>query len=80
MDIECLGGNYSMKQLNKYTTIGLLFNGLFLLGNGLNVMPEFFRGLFVALGLIFIVRGIYDEKYNISKLRNFKRKIFRNLL
>lgn len=66
-----------MKKYNKYISIGLFFNGLFLLGNCTNIIPEFFKGFFVGLGFMFIFLGMYSEYNDISKLRTLKAKIFK---
>ncbi len=62
-----------MKKLNNYIKFGLLFNGVFLLGNCTNLLPEFIKGLCVGLGLTLIFIGMYSENHDISKLKKFKK-------
>lgn len=69
-----------MKKFNNYTNLGLLFNGVFLFGNYTNLLPEFIKGLCVALGLILIFIGIYSENHDISKLRSYKKGILNRVL
>lgn len=69
-----------MKKFNNYINFGLLFYGIFLLGNCTNLLPEFIKGLCVGLGLILIFIGIYSEKHDISKLRNYKKLLFKKVL
>ncbi|HHD2753906.1 TPA: hypothetical protein ACOTG0_002728 [Clostridium perfringens] len=69
-----------MKKLNNYISLGLLFNGIFLLGNCTNLLPEFIKGLCVGLGFILIFIGIYSESHQISKLKTYKKNILNRLL
>lgn len=69
-----------MKKLNNYISLGLLFNGIFLLGNCTNLLPEFIKGLCVGLGFILICIGIYSESHQISKLKTYKKNILNRLL
>lgn len=65
-----------MKKFNKYINFGLLFYGIFLLGNYTNLLPEFMKGLCVGLGLTLIFIGMSSENHNISKIRNYKKVLF----
>ena len=65
-----------MKKLNNYISFGLLFNGLFLLGNGLDIFPEFIKGLFAGMGIGLILLGAYSENHDLSRFKNFKKKVF----
>ena len=69
-----------MKKLNNYTNFGLLFNGIFLLGNSTDLLPEFIKGVCVGLGLILIVIGMYSENHDISKVRSYKKSILNRVL
>lgn len=69
-----------MKKLNNYISFGLLFNGIFLLGNCTNLFPELIKGLCAGLGLILIFIGIYSENHDISKLRNYKKNLLNRVL
>lgn len=64
-----------MKKYNNYINFGLFFNGIFLLGNHTNLLPEFTKGLCFGLGLILIFIGMYSENHDISKLKSYKRNI-----
>lgn len=64
-----------MRKLNNYIKVGLLFNVIFSIGNCTNLFPEFIKGLCVSLGLVLIFIGIYSEKHDISKLKNYKKGI-----
>lgn len=66
-----------MKKLNNYICIGLFFNGLWIVSNRFIVLPEFINGLCAGIGLGFMFLGIYAENHDISKLRNYKKAIFR---
>jgi hypothetical protein len=65
-----------MRKLNNYTCLGLLLNGLWLFSIPFNLLPDFIEGLCVGLGLTFIFVGLYAEKHNISKLKNYKKALF----
>ena len=69
-----------MKKFNNYINFGLLFNGILLLGNCTNLLPELIKGLCVGLSFILIFIGIYSEKHDISKLRDYKKMIFIRVL
>ena len=64
-----------MKKFNNYIKFGFLFNSIFLFGNCTNLLPEFISGLCAGLGLTLIFIGMYSEKHDISKLRNYKKKV-----
>lgn len=66
-----------MKKFNNYINLGLFFNGIFLLGNRLNFLSEFIKGLCCGLGITLILIGMYSEKHDISKIRNLKRMLLK---
>ena len=66
-----------MKKFNNYINLGLLFNGIFLLGNGTNLMPEFIKGFFLGLGIVFIFHGMFLQNHSMLKIRKFKESLFR---
>lgn len=68
-----------MKKLNNYINFGLLFNGIFLLGNCTNLLPEFMKGLFCALGITLIFIGFYSENHDISKFKNYKKNLLKKI-
>lgn len=69
-----------MKKLNNYICIGLFFNSLWLVSNRFIVLPEFINGLCVGIALSFMLLGIYAENHDISKLKNYKKALFRKVL
>ena len=68
-----------MKKINNYLAFGLLFNGIFLLGNRLDIFPEFIKGVCAGVGISLIILGSYAQTHDISKLRNFKKNILNKL-
>ncbi len=69
-----------MKKANRYTKLGLLFNGLFLICNRVDFIPHFFKGFFVGLGITLILVGLTYEKWGLSKIKQLKRKVICNIL
>ncbi|GAA0696467.1 hypothetical protein GCM10008904_00480 [Paraclostridium ghonii] len=69
-----------MKKCNNYINFGIFLNGICLLGNHINVLPEFIKGLCFGLSFILILIGIYSENHDISKLRDYKKMLFSRLL
>lgn len=69
-----------MKKSNNYIYLGLIFNSIFLFSNGIKLFPEFLKGLCVGLGIALIFIGIYSEKHDLSKLKNYKRSLFTGFL
>ncbi|WP_300379431.1 hypothetical protein [Clostridium sp.] len=63
-----------MKKLNNYICWGLLLNAIWIFSNRFNLLPDFFEGLSVGLGVLFIFIGMYSEKYNMSKVEDYKKK------
>ncbi len=71
---------FFMKRFNSYINCGLLFNSIFLVGNGFNILPEFIKGICAGLGLTLIFMGMYHEKYDIANLKDKKKNILKRLL
>lgn len=69
-----------MKKCNNYIKFGIFLNGICLLGNHINLLPEFIKGFCIGLSLILILIGMYSENHDISKLRDYKKMLFRTLL
>lgn len=69
-----------MKELNNYIRFGILFYGVFLIFNCINIIPEFIKGLCVGIGSALIFLGIYSEKHDMSKLKNYKKKLFKKVV
>lgn len=62
-----------MRKLNKFIKYGLVFNGIFLVSNQFNLLPEFFKGVFAGLGITFILIGSFSESPVISKFKAYKK-------
>ena len=39
-------------------------------------MPEFFKGVFAALGIGYLMYGALAENYDVSKIKNYKKNLF----
>lgn len=65
-----------MKKINNYILIGLFFVNIFNFGNAFNIMPEFFKGVFAALGIGYLMYGALAENYDVSKIKNYKKNLF----
>jgi hypothetical protein len=65
-----------MKKFNNYVNFGLFFNGIWIISNRFNLLPDLIQGLCAGLGLVLILIGMYAENHEISKLRNYKRILF----
>lgn len=65
-----------MKKMNNYICYGLLLNGVWIFSIRFNLLPDFIEGVMVALGLLFVLIGMCYEKYDISKIKNYKKKLF----
>lgn len=73
-------GGWGRNKLNKYISIGLVFNGVFLISSRFSLLPDVIEGFTVGAGICFIFMGLYDYKYDISKLRNSKVKFLKSIL
>lgn len=65
--------------MNQYIKLGLLFNGLFLLGNSMVVFPDFLQGIALGLAVVFFSLGVYANHHDISTLIQGKKKLIRRL-
>ena len=65
-----------MKKINNYICYGLLLNGVWILSIRFNLLSDFIEGVMVGLGLLFVLIGMCCEKYDISKIKNYKKKLF----
>ena len=65
-----------MKKMNNYICYGLLLNGVWIFSIRFNLLPDFIEGVIIALGLLFVLIGMGYEKYDISKIKNYKKKLF----
>ena len=64
-----------MKKTNNYILAGLLINTFWLSSRYLFPLPEFINGFCVGLSITLIIWGAYIQSHDISKIKNFKRKI-----
>ena len=65
-----------MKKMNNYICWGLLLNGIWILSIRFNLLRDFIEGVIVGLGLLFVLIGMCCEKYDISKIKNYKKNLF----
>lgn len=65
-----------MRKFNNYTNFGLFFNGIWIISNRANFLPDLIEGLCMGLGLILTFIGLYFEKHDILNLRNYKINLF----
>lgn len=68
-----------MRKLNNYIRFGLLVYVIWLLFKQFFQVPELLNGLCSGIGISLMLWGTYIENHNISKIKNFKRKIFSSL-
>lgn len=64
-----------MKKLNNYLLFGLLINSFWLASRYLFPLPEFINGFCVGLSITLLLWGAYIENHDISKIKDFKRKV-----
>ena len=69
-----------MKKMNNYICYGLLLNGVWIFSIRFNLLPDFIEGVMVALGLLFVLIGMCYEKYDISKIKNYKKNLFSRIV
>lgn len=65
---------------NKYLFLGLLFNGVWLFSKHIFSLPEFINGLLAGLAITLMLFGAYAENHDVSKIKNFKRNLFKRFL
>lgn len=68
-----------MKKLNNYIYWGLFLNGIWILSIRCNLLPDFIEGITVGLGILFILIGMCCEKFDISKVKNYKKNLFKRI-
>lgn len=73
-------GGWGMNKLNKYVSIGLVFNGIFLISSRFSLLPHVIEGFTAGAGISFIFMGLYASNHDISKLRNAKMKFLKSIL
>ena len=65
-----------MKQINNYICLGVFLNGIWIISIRLNLLPDFIEGVTLGLGWLFVLIGMCYEKYDISKIKNYKKNLF----
>ena len=68
-----------MKKLNNYICWGIFLNGVWILSNRYNILPDFIEGVLVAIGLLCIFMGMCFEKYDISKIKKYKKNLLNRI-
>ena len=69
-----------MKKMNNYICYGLFLNGIWILSIRFNLLSDFIEGVMVGLGLLFVLIGICYEKYDIYKIKKYKKKFLNIIL
>ncbi len=69
-----------MKRFNNITSLGLAFNGIWLVSSRFNLLSDFAEGFCVGIGLTFIFIGIYAENHDMSAFSERKKAIFKRIL
>lgn len=64
-----------MKKINNYICFGLLLNGIWIFSIRFNLLSDFIEGLILDVGLLFLLKGMYCERYDISKIKNYKKNL-----
>lgn len=68
-----------MKKLNNYICWGVFLNGIWIFSNRYNLLPDFIQGVLIGIGLLFVLIGMCFEKYNISKIKKYKKNILNRI-
>ena len=69
-----------MKKFNNYIYWGVFLNGIWLLSIRFNLLPDFIEGFCIGLGLVLVFVGMYSEKHDISRLKNYKKTLFNRVI
>lgn len=65
---------------NKPLCIGILLNAIFLIFNQFAVVPDFMTGFIEGMALVFFAIGLYGIHHDISKIKNWKKTMIKNIL
>lgn len=68
------------KKFNGYLTIGLLFNGAYLISNQTKMVPDLIKGVFAGVAIALMCIGIYAENHDMSKCRNRKMQFIKSMI
>ena len=66
-----------MKKLNKNLCWGVFLNGKYIISNRFNLLPDFIEGLALGLGILCILLSMCSERYDISKIKNYKKSLLK---
>jgi hypothetical protein len=70
----------SLKRINNYFALGLLFNVINIISTTFELLPNIIEGICIGLGIAFILIGMVSSKYDISKFRNQKMSFLKKHL
>jgi len=68
-----------MRKLNNYIRTGLLIYVFWLFSKQFFQLPEFLNGFCSGLAIALMLWGRYIKNHDVSRLKNFKRRIFMKL-
>ena len=66
-------------KLNNFLKFGLLIIGMVLLLDHLLDLPEFIKGFGFGLGLSLELIGAYASKHDMTKFKEFKKRILKSI-
>ncbi len=73
------GGDF-VKGLNNFFRVGSVIIAIMLLLHLYSIqLPDFIEGLMLGSGIALELIGIYTMKHDISKFRNFKKKLLKKV-
>lgn len=64
----------------KMICLGLVLNGILLLGRKYEILPDFIEGIFTGLVLVFIFGGTFMEICGDNKIKEIKFNLGNKLL
>ncbi|MEG0611701.1 MAG: hypothetical protein RR486_04280 [Clostridium sp.] len=62
-----------MKKSNNYLRFGMLLICAYFIFNQFAILPDFLMGACLSLGILLEALGLYSIKYDVSKLKLFKK-------
>lgn len=70
-----------MKKYNYFISAGLLIISLMLILKHFAIqLPDFIQGFGYGIGIALELMGAYLVNHDISKIKNYKRKLWRNII
>lgn len=67
------------RKMNKYISSGLLLISTVLFLEHLIDLPEIIQGFGLGLGICLELIGAFTSKYDMTKLKEFKKRILKSL-